>query len=128
MTPFFELVNQWNKMNYNDMYIHTESNLRIFYNDVPWSPFNMRRKRTVCKMCKGISITYIPRHIPKHVMICSLCYHGILKQTKQYMYGIFHKIRIIEIQKKLNEEIIEIGLHPDRIKQTQLYYYNWNID
>lgn len=87
--------------------------------DLPTSPIFMRTRKFRCTMCGNIyGDTIIPGVVRKS---CIFCQEKILVECAK-RFDIYHKKGQIhkELRYKLNEEIIEFGLRPDRVFINQL--------
>ena len=82
-----------------------------------------RTHKSICKICKT-TFNNIGPEMTKNNIICFFCSTDIETKSFYYYYSLQIKKKLYkEIIPNILKEIREIGMHPDRIYQTQLFEY-----
>ena len=114
ITPALDII--------NNFYYETEE--KEFYDDdemPPMMPQVLRRThKVICSSCKRISSEYTleDRRAP---IMCFRWIEELKKVCGQVQESIKIKKDIMEKRKDLYQDIIEVGMIPERIKQTDLF-------
>ena len=112
-SALFEIIN-------NSYYKEERKNEDYYYDDeddeMPELPIMRRTRKTICSGCGNISSLYTP--YLDHKVLCCGCSRLIRNTSKQMKASLDYKKDLLEKKKNLFQEIIELGLHPDRIRQT----------
>lgn len=106
----------------NNFYYETEEKEIYDDDDMPpmMPPVLRRTHKIICSSCKRISSEYVleDRNAP---IMCFICTKELKKVSGQIQESIKIKKNIMEKRKEICQEIIEVGMNPERIKQTDLF-------
>lgn len=80
------------------------------------------RQCNICIYCNKKHWNYIPENTPSDSIVCVDCGDKIVVAQIRRLNRIS---TIIQSKKQCQEDILEIGMHPDRIRQTRLFQYDW---
>lgn len=81
-------------------------------------PLNLRRTRkTNCKFCQRLFSIYIPVDVDFGTTICDGCSYEIRKKKEEYII----KNQLRSAMRDMFQDILDFGIRPDRIFQTQLF-------
>lgn len=101
----------------NYPYYREERKNEDYYDDDDDELFTLRRSRKMsCSGCARIFCLYTP--YIDHKVLCCKCSSLIRDGSIKVKISLDHKKDVLDNKKFLYQEIIELGLHPDRIQQT----------
>ena len=90
-----------------------------YVDEIPELLFPRRSTRIICAICSSrIGMVISIRNVP---IMCCICSSDIISKYHQIQES-FKSLKLnMEKKRKIFEEIITIGMNPDRIEQTDLF-------
>ena len=127
MDAFQQILIEWKKLSLDDVYHHMEDCDAGDHVEDEYFEMNpiRRNRKTICKMCVQLYSDYIPPSLDRNLMLCNRCSHEIWNQARQCFCRFNEKLGLQKKWREIHDEIKELGMNPKRIRQTQLYFYNW---
>ena len=112
ISPMYDILNSFDK---------EENKIIEEYDDElpPQVPLLRRTRRKTCNNCGRILGMVILSN--EHTMMCVFCSEEIMKKSEKVQQSLIERKKVMEKKKVLLQDIIDIGLCPNRIRQTLLF-------